>query len=124
MPAGDRELAELFAGTAASLLALWDAGSFFPRLVEPNGLKEPVRCKFCEVAEGCLRGDSGARRRLFEWTDAQKAGQEKSGAGGELASPRAEASSAPTQSSTGAEASAAFAALLRVWRLAAAAEEG
>ncbi len=103
MPAGDRELADLFAGTAASLLALWDAGSFFPRVVEPSGRQEPVRCKFCEVAEGCLRGDSGARRRLFEWSE------------------RAHAVAAATGDAGAANESAA---LLGVWRLAAAVEEG
>ncbi len=103
MPGGDHELADLFAGTAASLLALWDAGSFFPRVVEPSGQKEPARCKFCEVAEGCLRGDSGARRRLFEWTERARAAAAAEGAAG------------------GTDAAAA---LLAVWRLAAAAEEG
>ncbi|HVF61551.1 MAG TPA: PD-(D/E)XK nuclease family protein [Thermoanaerobaculia bacterium] len=103
MPEGDRELADLFAGTAASLLALWDAGSFFPRVVEPSGRQEPVRCKFCEVAEGCLRGDSGARRRLFEWSE------------------RAHAAMAAAGDAGTADESAA---LLGVWRLAAAVEEG
>jgi PD-(D/E)XK nuclease superfamily len=103
MPEGDRELAELFAGTAASLLALWDAGSFFPRVVEPSGRQEPARCKFCEVAEGCLRGDSGARRRLFEWSERAYAAAAAGGAAG---------------------ATDESAALLGVWRLAAAVEEG
>ena len=103
MPEGDRELADLFAGTAASLLALWDAGSFFPRVVEPSGRQEPVRCKFCEVAEGCLRGDSGARRRLFEWSE------------------RAHAAAAAAVDAGATDESAA---LLGVWRLAAAVEEG
>ncbi|HXU32283.1 MAG TPA: PD-(D/E)XK nuclease family protein, partial [Thermoanaerobaculia bacterium] len=49
-------------------LAAHAAGSFFPRLVDPAGQKEPRRCEYCEVAEACLRGDSGARRRLFEWS--------------------------------------------------------
>ncbi len=103
MPEGDRELADLFAGTAASLLALWDAGSFFPRVVEPSGRQEPVRCKFCEVAEGCLRGDSGARRRLFEWSERARAAAAAAGDAG---------------------AADEAAALLGVWRLAAAVEEG
>jgi len=103
MPDGDPELADLFAGTAASLLALWDAGSFFPRVVEPSGRQEPARCKFCEVAEGCLRGDSGARRRLFEWSE------------------RARAAAAAGEAAGGTDESAA---LLGVWRLAAAVEEG
>jgi hypothetical protein len=37
--------------------------------VDPAGRDEPGRCKVCEVAEACVRGDSGARLRLFEWTE-------------------------------------------------------
>ena len=32
-----------------------------------------MRCSFCRVAEACLRGDSGARRRLHGW--ASEAGE-------------------------------------------------
>jgi hypothetical protein len=64
--------------------------AFFPRVVDPAGRDEPGRCKTCEVAEACLRGDSGARLRLFEWA-------ERMGNGG--------------------EASSSEAALLEVWRL-------
>ncbi|MBW8876636.1 MAG: PD-(D/E)XK nuclease family protein [Acidobacteria bacterium] len=66
--AGDRDFTETFAAAVRSLLGAWDAGAFFPRLVETDGRKEPGRCSFCGVAEACLRGDSGARTRLFEWT--------------------------------------------------------
>ena len=66
--ADDREILESFAATTASLLDVWDAGAFFPRLVDTEGRNEPGRCAFCAVAEACLRGDSGARLRLFEWT--------------------------------------------------------
>ncbi|HYO13539.1 MAG TPA: hypothetical protein VE685_10125, partial [Thermoanaerobaculia bacterium] len=65
---GDQEILESFATTAASLLDAWDQGAFFPRLVDADGRNEPGRCSFCAVAEACLRGDSGARLRLFEWT--------------------------------------------------------
>ncbi len=74
---GDRELAvthaddefiEAFAAASEAVLAAWESGSFFPRLVELDGRKEPGRCGFCSVAEACLRNDSGARQRLFEWT--------------------------------------------------------
>ncbi len=51
------------------LLEGWDAGVFFPRLINARG-DEPVACGFCEVAEACLRGDSGARARLSAWLDA------------------------------------------------------
>ena len=56
------------------MLGAWDAGSFFPRVVDPAGRNEPVRCSYCAVAEACLRGDSGARNRLFAW--AEKAREE------------------------------------------------
>lgn len=65
---GDQEFAEAFARASEAVLAAWEAGSFFPRVVATDGRKEPARCSFCTVAEACLRGDSGARQRLFEWT--------------------------------------------------------
>lgn len=65
----DRDLSEAFAAAVRAVLAAWDAGSFFPRIVDPAGNNEPGRCKVCEVAEACVRGDSGARLRLFEWTE-------------------------------------------------------
>ena len=64
----DRDFVEAFAAASAAVLAAWEAGSFFPRLVELDGRKEPGRCGFCPVAEACLRHDSGARQRLYEWT--------------------------------------------------------
>ena len=45
----------------------WIAGSFFPRLYDPVRDREPEACRFCEVAQACLRGDSGARRGLVAW---------------------------------------------------------
>jgi PD-(D/E)XK nuclease superfamily protein len=65
---GDRELRAAFERAVQAVLAAWDAGSFFPRVVDPAGRNEPARCSYCAVAEACLRGDSGARSRLFEWT--------------------------------------------------------
>lgn len=47
-------------------LGVWDAGAFFPRVVDPQGEQEPPRCSWCPVAEACVRGDSGARLRLAE----------------------------------------------------------
>jgi hypothetical protein len=56
------------------VLAAWDAGALFPRLVDPAGRNEPSRCKLCRVAEACLRGDSGARSRLLELAEQAPAG--------------------------------------------------
>jgi RecB family exonuclease len=64
----DPEIDAAFDRAVSAGLAAHAAGSFFPRLVDPAGQKEPRRCEYCEVAEACLRGDSGARRRLFEWS--------------------------------------------------------
>lgn len=97
----DGDLLEAFTAAARALLNVWDAGSFFPRVVDTTGRNEPPRCAFCTVAEACVRGDSGARHRLFEWTErAREAGPE---------SP---------------ELSEEEAALLRVWRLPAREENG
>lgn len=64
----DEDFVSAFAAASEAVLAAWEEGSFFPRLVEPDGRNEPVRCSFCSVAEACLRGDSGSRQRLSEWT--------------------------------------------------------
>ncbi|HXU43937.1 MAG TPA: PD-(D/E)XK nuclease family protein [Thermoanaerobaculia bacterium] len=65
--AGDADLDAAFERAIGAGLGAHAAGSFFPRLVEPDGQREPRRCEYCEVAEACLRGDSGARRRLVAW---------------------------------------------------------
>jgi hypothetical protein len=90
VPFGDPDFTPAFANAVEAVLGTWDEGGFFPRLVDPKGQKEPVRCGFCAVSEACLRHDSGSRLRLFEWTVAEAAE---------------------------AERTAAEAALLRVWRL-------
>ncbi|HEY0511948.1 MAG TPA: PD-(D/E)XK nuclease family protein [Thermoanaerobaculia bacterium] len=64
----DQDFVEAFALASEAVLAAWEAGSFFPRLVELDGRKEPGRCGYCSVAEACLRHDSGARQRLYDWT--------------------------------------------------------
>ena len=55
-------------GAVDTLIAAWFSGCFFPRLIEPDMDKEPAACDYCGVAEACLRGDSGARGRLRDWT--------------------------------------------------------
>ncbi len=64
--------AEAFARAVATVLEAWDRGTFFPRLVEPDADREPRRCARCAVHEACLRGDSGARRRLAAWAEARR----------------------------------------------------
>ncbi|MCP4653804.1 MAG: hypothetical protein GY856_00145 [bacterium] len=70
--ADDRELRSVFEDSLRVLLRAWDEGAFFPRLVEPDQDLEPPRCRSCEVAEACLRRDSGARARLRRWTEARQ----------------------------------------------------
>lgn len=67
---GDLELRGVFESTLGKLLAAWERGTFFPRLVEPDEDVEPPRCASCRVAEACLRRDSGARGRLRRWAEA------------------------------------------------------
>lgn len=92
----DGEFAAAFVDAVRATLAAWDAGSFFPRLVSPDGRGTPDACRTCEVREACLQGDSGARRSLFAWASER---ERTAGQGGPTA--------------TGSEA-----ALLGVWRLA------
>ena len=66
--AGDEALERTFRETLGTLLAGLDAGAFVPRLLESDGSKEPRTCQHCEVAEACVRGDSGLRRRLARWS--------------------------------------------------------
>ena len=54
----------------------FDRGSFFPRLIDPATGNEPRRCQVCEVKEACIRGDSGARRRLEHWVADAKPGSD------------------------------------------------
>ncbi len=67
----DDEIEVAFGAAVAAGLATWDFGAFYPRMVEPDGEREPFRCRVCEVRDACLRGDSGSRRRLKEWMGAR-----------------------------------------------------
>jgi hypothetical protein len=55
-----------FREAAGLVLRAWDLGTLVPRLVDAQG-REPRACGWCEVAEACARGDSGARSRLRAW---------------------------------------------------------
>jgi len=63
----DPDLPLAFRSAVRSVLSAWDSGSLFPRLELADTGKEPRRCSFCEVRDACVRGDSGARRRLARW---------------------------------------------------------
>jgi len=61
-------IVETFTSAVETVLGAWDAGSFFPRLVDANKDTEPISCTYCDVATACLRGDSASRQRLRTWT--------------------------------------------------------
>jgi hypothetical protein len=69
----DAELRAAFEGSVRAAAAAWSAGAFFPRLLAPDGRSEGPACRYCDLKEACLRGDSGARRRLREWALAPEA---------------------------------------------------
>jgi len=71
----DREVREAFAGSVAALLGAFDLGSFFPRLVTPDGGKEPKTCDWCTVSQACVRGDSATRRRLLRFVERARSGK-------------------------------------------------
>ena len=66
----DTEVIEAFEETASRLLALRADGAFVPRLISPKGGGEADVCRTCDLAQACLRGDSGARGRLGRWFEA------------------------------------------------------
>ena len=67
--ADDEEVRSRFDAAVGALLAAWDHGVFFPRLVEPDpDHRTPDACTFCDLKAACVQGDSGARRRQREWS--------------------------------------------------------
>ena len=65
----DDDLRGAFVRSSAAALQAFEAGAFFPRLVDASLAREPRACAHCEVAEACVRRDSGARRRLVRWLE-------------------------------------------------------
>ena len=63
----DPEVPSAFRSAVRAVLSTWDSGGLFPRLEQADTNREPRRCSFCEVRDACVRGDSGARRRLARW---------------------------------------------------------
>ena len=71
--AGDEELLAAFRNTVTVLVRGLERGVFVPRLLDASRAAEPARCGYCDVAEACLRGDSGARRRLGQFAERARA---------------------------------------------------
>ena len=65
----DGDMIDAFHEAVRAVLGAWDWGCFFPRIVKNDLKNEPDRCRRCEVAEACIRGDSGHRTRLTRWIE-------------------------------------------------------
>jgi hypothetical protein len=68
-PRGDEDLGRAFDTALHGLFDAWDQGSFFPRMLGPDLEETPRACRNCDVAQACLLGDTGARRRLSAWLE-------------------------------------------------------
>jgi len=64
---GDAEGRAAFEDAVGTLLGALGAGALPPRLLNPALTDEAKQCAYCELAEACTRGDSGARRRFRTW---------------------------------------------------------
>jgi hypothetical protein len=61
------DLASEFDSTVEAVLATWDLGLFFPRLLNEKLESGNTACSTCELSTACLRGDSTAHQRLAEF---------------------------------------------------------
>jgi hypothetical protein len=77
VPRDAADLREAFGRAVAPVLGAWHAGSFVPRLVGSDGRAEPRQCEWCAVSDACLRGESGARRRLLRFVEGARPAPEK-----------------------------------------------
>src|SRR5262249_13122526 len=64
MVASDAAARALYDEASETILATWDLGALFPRLVGARVDESNRDCARCEMAIACLRGDSGAQARL------------------------------------------------------------
>jgi hypothetical protein len=77
-PSDDEGVRAVLSEAVSTLVGAWDEGVAPPRLTDPSGEKEPRRCGHqCEVADACVRGDSGARLRLVEWMEHQSLSRDR-----------------------------------------------
>jgi hypothetical protein len=70
----DGDLAADFGRALATMVEAWNAGVFFPRLTDVEGERPAQACATCDVAQACLRGDSGARRAVVALAHGAEAG--------------------------------------------------
>jgi hypothetical protein len=70
------EFARAFESALGAVSNAWDAGAFFPRLLENDLQKENPECERCELAVACLRGDTGSRQRFARWLEDRRSAGE------------------------------------------------
>lgn len=85
LESGDVEALRALAEAARRATAALATGRLPPRLVDPGGFELGPACAWCRVAEACLQWDSGARRRLREWTQERRQSGPESGEAGDVA---------------------------------------
>jgi RecB family exonuclease len=68
--AGNDLAREAFDQALERLVAALDMGVLFPRLLHADLHRTNGLCAGCEMAQACLRGDSGANRRLARFVSA------------------------------------------------------
>ncbi len=72
--ADGEDVVAAFESALSAIASAWDAGAFFPRLLDKDLEKENPDCERCELAEACLRGDTGWRQRFARWVEAVRDG--------------------------------------------------
>ena len=82
--ADDPALAPALEGAVRAALDAWDRGVFFPRLFDARSGQDSAVCRWCRVAEACVRRDVARERRLRGWLRRQTDGE------GELVDAKAE----------------------------------
>jgi hypothetical protein len=70
------EFADAFELALCAVSNAWDAGAFFPRLLENDLQRENPECERCELAVACLRGDTGSRQRFARWLEDRRGASE------------------------------------------------
>ena len=65
--ADDPALERALDAAMRAALDAWDRGVFFPRLFEAQNGLDANACRWCRVAEACVRHDSARERRLRAW---------------------------------------------------------
>ncbi|MEL6341620.1 MAG: PD-(D/E)XK nuclease family protein [Myxococcota bacterium] len=63
---GDRDFMDATGEAFSAVIAAWDQGVFFPRVVDPGGLRQGDACKSCDARQACRLGDSGFRQRTVD----------------------------------------------------------